>query len=282
MNEYEISLLSVVAINVMLALSLNVISGFCGQISLGQAAFYGIGAYAAAKLSLSGMPFVPTLIFATVLSGAFGLVVGVASLRVRNDFLAVTTMGVGFLFLGVVRKQKWLGGELGLTNLPSTDMSSFGQTILFVVAALAVALCCLYLKRSWMGFGFDAIARDEDAALTIGVNVPGFKLAAFAIGSSIAGLAGVFYAYFSKAVLPDTFSFVQSVAILTSVVVGGTGSVIGVAVAAMLLTLLPEWFRFVSDYRLLVFGALLVLVMLLSPGGLAGLFAQFSGGRKLP
>jgi len=281
MNEYVISILCIVAINTILALGLNVISGFCGQISLGHAAFYGFGAYCAAKLALLGWPFTATLLAATLATGLAGVFVGIASLRVRFDFLAITTIGVGFVFVGFVRKQKWLGGELGLTGIPHSGLSATEEMMLIVTAALLLVAFCLYLKRSWMGFGFSAIARDEDAAQTIAINVPGFKLAAFGIGTAMAGFAGAFYAYFSKAVLPDTFSFVQSVAILTAVVIGGMGSVIGVTIAAVILTLLPEWFRFIADYRLLVFGALLILMMFFSPGGLAGLLEKVSGGRKL-
>jgi branched-chain amino acid transport system permease protein len=280
-NEYIISILCIVAINTILALGLNVISGFCGQVSLGHAAFYGIGAYCAAKLSLLGWPFAASLVAATLVTGLFGMFVGIASLRVRYDFLAIVTMGAGFVFLGVVRKQKWLGGELGLTGIPESGLSATGEMVFIVTAALVLVAFCLYLKRSWMGFGFSAIACDEDAARTIAINVPGFKLAAFGLGTAMAGFAGAFYAYFSKAVLPDTFSFVQSVAILTAVVIGGMGSVVGVTIAAVLLTLMPEWFRFINDYRLLMFGGLLILVMFFSPGGLAGFLEKASGGRKL-
>lgn len=281
MDQYVVSILCIAAINTILALGLNVISGFAGQVSLGHAAFYGIGAYCAAKLSMMGLPFAACLVLATLLAGVIGVVVGIASLRVRADFLAITTMGAGFVFLGFIRKQKWLGGELGLTGIPDSGLSAAGEMVFIVVAALVLVAFCIYLKHSWMGFGFAAIARDEDAARTVAVNVSGFKLAAFGIGTAMAGFAGAFYAYFSKAVLPDTFSFVQSIAILTAVVIGGMGSVVGVTVAAVLLTFLPEWFRFVNDYRLLVFGGLLIGVMFFSPGGLAGLIEKVTGGRRL-
>ena len=265
----------------MLALGLNIINGFCGQISLGHAAFYGVGSYAAAKLALAGVPFFGTLPIATAIAGVAGTLVGLASLRLRHDFLAITTLGVGFVFVGVVRKQKWSGGELGLTGLPESGLSAQNEALFALACAVVVVCFCLYLKRSWMGFAFAAIARDEDAARTLAVNVPAFKLAAFGIGTTIAGFAGACYAYYSKAVLPDSFTFLQSIAILTAVVIGGMGSVIGVTVASVVLTLLPEWFRFVSDYRLLVYGGILIGVMFLSPGGFAGLFRKLTG-RELP
>ena len=279
MNAYLISLFTIVAINTILALSLNIITGFCGQVSLGHAAFYGIGAYAGALLALHGASFPVALIGALLITGAFGVAVGFASLRVRHDFLAIVTMGVGFLFLGFVRKQRWLGGELGLTGIPESGLGALGNLVFIGTAALLVLIFCLYLRRSWMGVAFDAISRDQEAAATLGIDVARFKLMAFGIGTGIAGFAGAFYAYFARSILPDTFGFLVSVMILATVVIGGLGSVVGVAVAAILLTLMPEWFRFVNEYRLLVFGGLLVVVMLFSPRGLSSLSARVVAWR---
>ena len=270
MNEYLISLTTIVAINAILALSLNIITGFCGQVSLGHAAFYGIGAYAGALLALNGAPFALALAGAATAAALIGLVVGLASLRVKHDFLAVVTMGVGFVFLGFVRKQKWLGGELGLTGIPESGLSALGNMLFVVTAAVLVLAFCLYLRRSWMGVAFDAIAKDDDAAATLAIDVARFKLAAFGIGTALAGFAGGFYVYFARSILPDTFGFLASIMVLATVVIGGLGSVLGVTLAAVLLTLLPEWFRVVNEYRLLVFGAVLILVMLFVPRGLGG------------
>ena len=125
-----------------------------------------------------------------------------------------------------------------------------------------------------MGESVRAVAQDEDAARTIGLDVSGSKLAAFLIGTSAAGLAGGLYAYLTQLVVPDTFGFVQSVTVLAMVVIGGIGSTWGVVAGAVLLTLMPELFRFINDYKLLVYGGLLLLVMRLSPGGLAGLLTR--------
>ncbi len=271
MSAYLASIVSVIGINMILALSLNIISGFCGQVSLGHAAFYGIGAYTAAYLAKLGAPLPVTLLAGTIMAGAIGVVVGLTSLRVRHDFLAVTTMGIGFVFLGFVRKQKWLGGELGISGIPGPGLDPLVYAGLIVLFAAAVIVFSIWLKRSWMGFTFDAVADDEDAALTVGVNVSIYKLTAFGIGTALAGLAGGLYIYFARIILPDTFDFVQSIAILTMVVIGGTGSVWGVVAATIALTLLPEVSRAAADYRLLIFGAMLMLVMRFSPGGLAGL-----------
>jgi branched-chain amino acid transport system permease protein len=273
LNEYLVSLFTIVAINAILAMSLNIITGLCGQVSLGHAAFYGIGAYAGGLLALKGAPFGVALAGAALVAGAIGVVVGIASLRVRHDFLAIVTMGVGFLFLGFVRKQRWLGGELGLTGIPDSGLGALGDLVFITIAAALIFAFCLYLQKSWMGTAFDAVARDQDAAETLAIDVARYKLVAFGIGTALAGFAGGFYAFFARSILPDTFSFLVSVMVLATVVIGGLGSVAGVTLAAILLTLLPEWFRFVSNYRLLVFGGLLVAVMLFAPAGVASLFA---------
>ena len=271
MSAYIASLASVIGINMILALSLNIITGFCGQVSLGHAAFYGIGAYTAAYLSKLGVPLPLTLLAGTIVAGLIGIVVGLTSLRVRHDFLAITTMGIGFVFLGFVRKQKWLGGELGISGIPASGLDPVVYSALILAFAVAVIALTLWIKRSWMGFTFDAVADDEDAAPTVGINVSIYKLTAFGIGTALAGMAGGFYVYFARIILPDTFDFVQSIAILTMVVIGGTGSVWGVVAATIGLTLLPEVSRAASDYRLLIFGATLMVVMRFSPGGLASL-----------
>jgi branched-chain amino acid transport system permease protein len=188
----------------------------------------------------------------------------------RHDFLAVTTIGVSFLFVGFVRKQSWLGAEMGISRIPSSGLGSEGNTLLILACALATVALSLYVNRSWMGFGFRAVGDDEDTARTIGISVSSYKLVAFTLGTAIAGLAGGLYAYFTQFIAPDSFGFIVSVTLMAMVVIGGTGSTLGVVAAAIVLTLLPELFRFINEYRLLVFGGLLVLVMRFAPGGIAG------------
>ncbi len=271
MGVYEISLITVVGINVMLALSLNLISGYCGQISLGHAAFFGTGAYAAALLTVDGAPLALALLAGILCAGLLGVVVGLTSLRVRHDFLAITTMGVGFLFLGFVRKQEWLGGELGISRIPSTGLGDTGYMLLVVGLSALVVAFSVYVKKAWIGFAFDAVADDEDTARTVGIDVTRYKLTAFAFGTAIAGLAGGLYAHFTRFIIPDAFGFITSITVLAMVVVGGIGSTWGVLAAAAVLTLMPELFRFVNDYKLLIYGGLILAVMRFSPEGLAGL-----------
>jgi branched-chain amino acid transport system permease protein len=282
--DYEISLLTSMVISVIFALSLNLITGFCGQISLGHAAFLGIGAYVSALLSKAGLPFFATLPLAMLLAGFIGVIVGLASLRVRADFLAITTMGVGFLFVGIVRQQSWLGGELGVSAIPPTGLSNAGFLVVALTLCIASAAICLYIRKSWMGRVFNGVAEDEDTMRLLGVDVPRYKLAAFAIGTALAGLAGALYAQHVKFIGPDSFGFVESVTVLSMVVVGGIGSVAGVAVGAAVLSALPAWFQFIGDYKLLVYGGLLFLMMRFSPTGLAGmvtrLFATVKKARQ--
>jgi branched-chain amino acid transport system permease protein len=271
MSAYQISIVSIIGINVILAVSLNMISGFCGQISLGHGAFFGAGAYAAASVMVA-TGSVPLAILVALITGSLlGIIVGFASLRVRADFLAVTTIGVNFLFVGFVRKQAWLGGEMGISGIPATGLGASGNMIMILLFAAATIALSFYISRSWMGFAFRAVGEDEGAAATLGINASHYKLAAFGIGTALAGLAGGLYAFFTQFITADAFDFIFSVMLMAMVVIGGIGSTWGVVIAAVGLTLLPEAIRFVNDYRLLVFGGLLVLVIRLAPGGLAAM-----------
>ena len=271
MSAYTISIVSIIGINVILAVSLNMISGFCGQISLGHGAFFGAGAYAAALVMVKTASVPLALLAALAAGSVLGIIVGFASLRVRSDFLAVTTIGVNFLFVGFVRKQSWLGGEMGISGIPSTGLGASGNMMLILLLACVIIAFSLYLSRSWMGFAFRAVGEDEQAATTLGIGTGAYKLAAFGIGTALAGLAGALYTFFTQFITVDAFDFIFSVMLMAMVVIGGIGSTWGVVAAAIGLTLLPEAIRFVNDYRLLVFGGMLVLVVRLAPGGLAAL-----------
>jgi branched-chain amino acid transport system permease protein len=277
---YEITLATSMCISVVFALSLNLITGFCGQISLGHAAFLGVGAYTTALLSKAGLPFPLDLLAAAVAAAALGFVVGLSSLRVRHDFLAITTMGFGFLFLGVVRQQDWLGGEMGVSAIPGPGLSKPGFLAFVAAVALMVAVFSAYLKRSWLGFSFAAIADDEDTARVVALDVASYKLLAFVLGTAIAGIAGGLYAHHVRFISPDSFGFVESIAVLSMVIVGGIGSVTGVAITAMVLTALPLWFQVIEDYKLLLYSALLFLTMQLCEDGLSGFARRLIRARR--
>ena len=277
---YEIIVATTMAITILFALSLNIITGFCGQVSLGHAAFYGLGAYTGAMLTKAGWPLIAALPPAAVVAGSVGFVVGLASLRVRHDFLAITTMGVAFLFVGLVRKQEWLGGEIGISGIPAAQFGRPGLLVLSIICAALFAALAVYIKRSWMGFAFDSIANDEDTARVLGIDVPRFKLWAFVIGTSGAGIAGALYAHHVRYIGPDSFGFVESVTVLAMVIIGGVGSVWAVALAAAVLSVLPLWFQFVSDYKLLIYGLLVFGVMRFSHDGIAGAVQRLLNRRS--
>lgn len=259
------------AISVLFALSLNFITGFCGQISLGHAAFLGAGAYTSAMLTKAGAPFLITLPAAALSAGILGGIVGLTSLRVRHDFLAITTMGVGFLFVGIVRQQDFFGGEIGIAGIPSSGLGKSGFMLLCLALAAAFASFSLYVRRSWMGFVFQSIADNEDVTAILGIDVSRYKLIAFIIGTSAAGVAGALYAHHFRFIGPDSFGFIESISVLAMVVVGGIGSVWGVALAAAVLSVLPLLVQFIDDYKLLFYSALLFAMMRFSPGGIAAL-----------
>lgn len=268
---YEITLITTMAISVLFALSLNFITGFCGQISLGHAAFMGVGAYTSALMMKSTVPFLLTLPAAAATAGLLGLLVGVASLRVRHDFLAITTMGVVFLFVGIVRQQEFLGGEIGISGIKASSLGRMGFMTLCIALAGSFAAFSLMIKQSWMGFVFESIADNEDVSRVLGIDVPRYKLIAFVIGTSVAGIAGGLYTQQFRFVGPDSFGFVESISVLAMVIVGGIGSVWGVIVAAAILSVLPLWIQFIDDYKILVYSALLFTMMRFAPDGLAGL-----------
>jgi branched-chain amino acid transport system permease protein len=271
MGSYGLSVLTLVGINVILALGLNLITGFCGQISLGHAAFYGVGAYTTALIAKAGYPVWIALPSAMIVAGAAGLLVGLSSLRVREDFLAIATMAAGFIFLGVVKQNDALGGEIGISGIPNPGLGREGFVIFVLMLTLVVVLFCLHVRRSWLGFAFMAVATDDQAAQLIGIDNRSFKLAAFCAGTALAGLAGGLLAYYLRAVSPDAFGFVTSISVLSMVVLGGMGSVTGCVIAAALLTVMPDLLRFADNYKLLIFGLLLFAVMRFAPDGLAGL-----------
>ncbi|MFQ5622231.1 MAG: branched-chain amino acid ABC transporter permease [Paracoccaceae bacterium] len=271
---YEVTLITTMAISVLFALSLNFITGFCGQISLGHASFMGAGAYAAAMLSKASVPFLLTVPAAALVAGGLGFFVGLVSLRVRHDFLAITTMGVGFLFVGIVRQQDFLGGEVGISGIPPSRLGREGFMVLCVLLAAAFGAFSLFVRRSWMGFVFDSIADNEDVSRILGIDASRYKLIAFVIGTLAAGAAGALYAQLFRFVGPDSFGFVESVSVLAMVIVGGIGSVWGVAVAAALLSVMPMLFQFIDDYKILVYGGLLFAMMRFAPDGVAGIVAR--------
>ncbi len=275
-SGYLITILITILIYAMLAHSLNIITGQAGQISLGHAAFMAIGAYTSAMLyTEAGFSFWISVPLSGLVAGAIGALLAIPCLRVRDDFLAITTMGIGFVAEAVFLYTPFFGGALGIggIDLPKwfgREMSKPEYFLLIGSVFVVLLLLDHRLGRSWVGLAWASIREDELAAGTLGVDVVRFKVFAFVLGSAIAGLAGGFYAHFITFIMPQNFGFGQSIAILCMVVFGGIGTRWGPILGAAILGILPELFRPIMEYRTLLYGLLLLAMMRFQPGGLLG------------
>jgi branched-chain amino acid transport system permease protein len=275
-SGYLITILITLVIYAILAHSLNIITGQAGQISLGHAAFFGIGAYTSALLyTEAGFPFWISVPLAAIVAGIVGALLGIPCLRVRDDFLAITTMGINFVVEAIFLYIPFFGGAMGIggINLPKwfgREMTKPEYFILIFMVLIFLLLFDVKLGRSWIGLAWASIREDEQAAEAMGVDVVRFKVLAFILGSTLAGLAGGFYAHFLTFIMPQNFGFGQSIVILSMVVFGGIGTRWGPFIGAIILGVLPEVFRPIMEYRTLVYGILLMAMMRFQPGGLLG------------
>ncbi|HEY4246023.1 MAG TPA: branched-chain amino acid ABC transporter permease [Lacunisphaera sp.] len=278
-DPYYLDVLTGIGINVILAVSLNLVNGYTGQFSLGHAGFMSVGAYLAAATTMflgpklfgadGGSAFQQGLLFfggllAGGLGAAFaGLIVGVPSLRLKGDYLALVTLGFGEIIRVIFQNVDALGGALGLNGIPPYT------TIFWVLAVVAVTIFTVTcLVNSTYGRGFLATRDDEIAAEAIGLNTTRYKIVAFVIGAFFAGIAGGLYGHFKMTITPTGFDFTKSIEIVVMVILGGMGNTVGVILAAILLTLLPELLRPIAEYRMVIYSALLVALMLVRPQGL--------------
>jgi branched-chain amino acid transport system permease protein len=276
LSGYLITVLITIGIYVILALSLNLITGYAGQISLGHAAFMGIGAYTSALLyTEAGLGFWPAFLLSGVTAGLVGAILAIPCLRVREDFLAITTMGINFVIEAVFLYIPFFGAGMGIggINPPvlfGQEMSKQGYLLLVLLVIGGVIGVDRWLTRSWIGLGWAAIREDEGAADAMGIDVVRFKVLAFALGSAGAGLAGSLYAHFLTFIMPVNFSFAQSMVILSMVVFGGIGTLCGPILGAVVLGALPEISRPAMEYRTLLYGVILLLLMRFQPEGVLG------------
>lgn len=281
-NDYIIGVLARICLYSLLALGLNVVVGFAGLLDIGYVAFFGIGSYVYAFLASPHfglhLPFLlamPIVVIATAISGIF---IGAPTLRLRGDYLAIVTLGFGEItYICLVNLDRPINITGGPNGLISIDPPSFfGFVIerniqyyyLFLITLGAVLLISLRLRDSRIGWAWQAIREDELAAGAMGVNTTVSKLQAFAIGASIAGFAGGLLASWQRSVFPDNFLFHESINILAMVILGGMGNVFGVILGATVIVALPEIFRDLALYRLLAFGAILMILMIFRPQGL--------------
>ena len=295
-DNYMIRIAISALVYVLLGLGLNIVVGFAGLLDLGFVAFYAVGAYGyALGHEYLGLGFIGAIPLAAVTAGIFGCVLGFPVLRMHGDYLAIVTLGFGEIIrlvltnwvdftggpngisapavhgLGVeFTKRAKLGGTpfheiFGLEY--SRVMPSIALYSLLVIAVLLTIYAVYKLKSMSMGRAWEALREDEIAARSLGINHVTVKLSAFAMGASIGGVAGVFFAASQRFIDPSSFTFFESALILAMVVLGGLGSIPGVIVASVVLTVLPEVLREFSEYRVLVFGVLMVVMMIVKPRG---------------
>lgn len=265
-SAYYLQIMILVGINIIMATSLNLITGFTGQLSIGHAAFMSLGAYAAALATLKlGLPFFGSLFFGALVAAVFGVLIGVPTLKLRGDYLAIATLGFGEIVRIVFLNLKITGGAVGLRGIPKNT------TILWVIAAAILTLFILNrILKSRVGRALVAIREDETAAESMGINTTYFKILAFGVGAFFAGLGGGLFSHYFQYIHPNSFGFLRSIEHLCMVVLGGLGSMWGSIIGAAALTAIPEALRASADYRQLFYGAILVLMMRVRPEGIIG------------
>jgi branched-chain amino acid transport system permease protein len=292
-GEYFL-IVTTIGINVVLAVSLNVVNGFTGQFSLGHAGFMAVGAYTAAKVSLAlagvRVGFLPPVVsdqifFAFALAAGMGMaalagfLVGMPSLRLRGDYLAIVTLGFGEIIRSLIENTTFLGGALGLQGLPHrTNILWLGMS------GIATVVMARRLALSTQGRALFAIREDEIAAEAMGVDTTGYKVRAFTIAAAFAGLAGGLVGHAIQIVTPNMFTFIRSFEVVAFVVLGGLGSITGSVVSAIVLGTALELLRGMQEYRMVLYALLLVALMLLRPQGIFGTreLWDLSFFRRLP
>jgi len=269
-----------IAVNVILAVSLNVVNGFTGQFSIGHAAFMAVGAYTAALVTtgmeafqVAGLPpvasdavvFFVALVAGMAMASLAGLLVGIPSLRLRGDYLAIVTLGFGEIIRVVIENTRVLGQATGISGLPA-----YTNVVWAGMGVVATVVMARRLLLSTQGRALLAIREDEVAAEAMGVDTVGWKVRAFVISAAFAGLAGALLVHKIQLVTPRMFTFVKSMEVVVMVVLGGMGSITGSIVAATLLTVALESLQAADQYRMVIFSMLLIVLMLTRPSGLFG------------
>lgn len=279
-DAYYARIIIIICINVILAVSLNLILGFTGQLTLGHAGFMSIGAYASAMFTMHYyVPFPVALIIGGLFAGVIGLIIGFPILRLKGDYLAITTLGFGEIIRVVIVNIDQLGGGRGLPGIPPKT------TLPWVFFIMVFTILVVYnIIRSSQGRAMKSVREDEIAAEAMGINTTKYKIIAFVIGSFFAGVAGGLFSHLMMYIKPEQFDFLKSVDIVTYVVMGGMGSLTGSLFSAGILTYLPEALRGLSNYRMIIYPIALILIMRFRPQGLMGSselsFSLFSNLRK--
>jgi branched-chain amino acid transport system permease protein len=275
LRSYGLYLATLWCVYLMAAMGLNLIVGYAGQMSIGHAAFFGIGAYAAAILLKADMSFWVALPVAAAVCFVVGLAIGFPALRVQHHYLAFATLGFNVLVYLFFRNEEWLtGGTYGISGIPRPSLLGFSferplAFFYFVYAStLVLAVVLAWLLRSPWGRAFAALRDNPIRAESLGVNITAYTLLAFAIGGVFAGVAGAYFAALVQYIEPGPFHLTTSLMLLLMVIVGGAGRFFGPVAGSIVVILLPEWLRFAQDWYLAVFGFAVVATMVWLPGGI--------------
>jgi branched-chain amino acid transport system permease protein len=286
-DAYVIQLLNIGILNAIVVLGLNFVTGWTGQINFGQAAFYGLGAYATAIATKSGLPWIAAPVLSVAIVLVASLILGLPTLRLRTYYLAMTTIGFGEIVrLIIVYWEPVTGGTSGLRAIPPIrlfDIEPQGliqHYYLLLTTLAAAALVAARIRQSALGRAMIATKDSEIAAEQSGVDTTRTKLFAFMIGAVYAGLAGCLYASSIRFISPDSFSGVQAVLLMTMLIVGGMGSIAGSIAGALALTILPEVLRFLGQWYLVLYGLGVIVVIVLMPGGFASVMAKIPLHRR--
>lgn len=290
-NDYYLNIIITTGIFIILALSLNLINGFCGQFSLGHAGFWGVGAYCSAIYSVfyplevhPSLNLIVAILVGFFASAVCGLIIGASCLRLRGDYLAIATLGFGEIIRIVFMNTEKVGGPRGFSNIPqwANVYWVYGFVILTVIFMLN-------LKRSAFGRAIISIREDEIAAENMGVNLFGYKLFSFSVGAGIAGIAGALYSHTQTFIEPNGFGFMVSVIILVMIILGGLGSVTGAIIGTIILMVFPEFLKYLGDikgseywkeipkFRMPIYAILLIVLMLFRP---SGIFGSYEWGER--
>jgi branched-chain amino acid transport system permease protein len=286
LKNYGVYLMTLLLVYLMPAMGLNLVVGYAGQMSIGQAAFFGIGAYHVAILMKLGLPFFAVLPIAAGSCFIIGLMLGFPALRVQHHYLAFATLGFNVLVYLILRnEQSWSGGTFGLSGIPRPSLFGVelnGNLAFFYftfVSTILLSLLLAWLLRSPWGRAFAALRDNPIRAESLGVNITAYTLLAFAIGAACAGVGGAYYAVLVQYIEPTAFNVPASLMMLLAVIVGGSGRFFGPLVGTVVVILLPEWLRFAQNWYLMVFGFAVVALMIWLPGGVLSLPDRF---RRAP
>jgi len=286
-NPYQVHILNMLGLYMLLSLGLNIAMGYCGQMNLALAAFWGVGAYTSTLLTVDlGANFWVALPIAGLVAAILGALVGLPSLKVRSHYLAIVTIGLGEIInLVLVNEREITRGAIGISNIPSPslfgfELNSVYRYFYFILIMVALGyLLARHIVNGRLGRNFIAIRDDYVAAQVMGINIAYYQILAFAISGFYAGITGSLYAHMINYVSPDIFAFHSMMFVLTMTLLGGMGNLSG-SIIGSLMTLVHEYLREFEDYQLVIYGLIVMLVVLFFPGGVIDLANRIRSWRR--